>query len=73
MDFELHFILIVGAALMNLVFCGFSAVGFFMVKESLKDLDDDMSGVLMLFGCIFVIASFGFQCFILANWLKSFY
>lgn len=42
-----------------------------MVKESLKDLDDDMSGVL--FGCIFVIASFGLQCFALAKWLKSFY
>lgn len=71
MDFELHFILIVGACIINLFFCWFSSIGFFMVKESLKEGSDD--SVLIFFGCVFIMASFGLQCFALAYWLKSFY
>ena len=71
MDFELHFILIVGACIMNLFCYWFSFAGSFMIKESLKEGGDD--SLFIFWGCILIIASFGLQCFALAYWLKSFY
>ena len=71
MDFELHFILIVGACIMNLFLFWIASVGFFMLKEVLNEGSNDSLHVF--FCCILIMASFGFQCFVLANWLKSFY
>ena len=73
MDFELHFILFVGAVIINFFLFWIASVGFYMVKEALKDSDCDSAVLLFCWGCIFSIPSFGFQCFVLANWLKSFY
>ena len=72
MDFEQHFILILGAFIINFFLFWFSSVGLFMVKESLKD-GGHAFVVCIVFGSIFIIASFGLQSFAIANWLRSFY
>lgn len=49
-----------------------SSIGLFIIQKSLKACDDD-NDVFLFFGCIFVVASFVHQWFVLVNWLKSFY
>jgi hypothetical protein len=49
-----------------------SSIGFFIIQKSLKAWDDD-NAVSLFFGCIFIMASFVFQWFVLMDWFKSFY
>lgn len=71
MDFEQHFTLIVAAFIMNLFLFCISSIGFNMAKQLLKEGSDD--NALFLLSVFLFMASFGFQCFALAYWLKSFY
>ena len=66
MDFELHFILIVGACIMNFILFCISSIGFYMAIKSQE------WGYFLgcIYGAIFLAVFLAW--FVLVNWLSAF-